>query len=185
MATRTTVAIFGDSSTVAGSPNWVAAERCGGLLAAAGLVVATGGYGGVMEAAAEGAAAASGHVVGITAPLVFPDRAGPNPYISTEHRAQSLTDRIRHMVDIADGAIALPGSIGTFTELLVAWNVAFVARYNRSVPAPIVAVGATWRELVAMVTSRLDTDGSLVTCVETVDEAAALVIERLGFGRAR
>jgi predicted Rossmann-fold nucleotide-binding protein len=84
------------------------------------------------------------------------------------------------MVAITAASIALPGSIGTFTELMVAWNVAFVSRFNGATPCPVVAVGSVWQELIALATARLATDGTLVACVPDVDAAVATVAARLG-----
>lgn len=174
------VAVFGASGTAPGTDDWDAAERCGRLLAESGFVVVTGGYGGTMQAASSGAAAAGGRVVGVTAPTIFPGRIGANPFVTEERPAPSLTERIHDMMAMAAAAIALPGSIGTFTELMVAWNVAFVARFNGATPAPVVAVGDIWRELIDIAVTRLETDGSLVRCVPDVDAAVAAIVERLG-----
>ncbi len=180
MSARPLIAVFGSSGIEPGSAEWIAAERCGRLLAQAGLGVATGGYGGAMEAVSSGAAAAGGTVVGITAPTVFPGRSGVNAHVTEERPAPSLTERIHALVASTHGVIALPGSIGTFTELLVAWNVAFVARFNGSQPAPVVAVGAGWRRLVDDIANELSTDGTLVTCVASVDEAVGAITAALG-----
>lgn len=174
------VAVFGSSGTAPGTAEWVDAERCGRLLAERGYTVVTGGYGGTMHAASAGAAAAGGRVIGVTAPGVFPGRAGANPFVAEERPAATLTERIHDMMTMTAASIALPGSIGTFTELMVAWNVAFVARFNGATPAPVVVVGDLWRELIELAAARLATDGTLVRCVPDVDAAVAAVADRLG-----
>ena len=179
VSTSHAVAVFGASQITKGSAAWADAALCGRLLAGRGLTVVTGGYGGAMEAASEGAALVSGSVIGVTAPDVFPGRESANAFVATERPAPSLTERIHDMLAITDAAIALPGSIGTFTELMVAWNVSFVAQYNGSTRPPIVAVGPTWKMLVAAVGDELATDASLVTCVATVDEAVDHVVAGL------
>ncbi|KKM63532.1 hypothetical protein LCGC14_1510500, partial [marine sediment metagenome] len=55
------------------------AERAGGLLAAAGALVITGGLGGVMEAASKGALEAGGLTVGI---LPGEDTSLANPHVT-------------------------------------------------------------------------------------------------------
>jgi uncharacterized protein (TIGR00730 family) len=169
------VAVFGASSPVTGDPVYDDGVRCGRLLADAGFAVATGGYGGLMEAVSLGAAGAGGHVIGVTVPDVFPDRSGGNIHLTEETRTASLLERIHEMVDLSIASIALPGSLGTATELLVAWNLAFVARFADSTPKPVVAVGHQWRRLVPLLTEELGTDGTLVTVVDTVDEAVQVV----------
>ena len=169
------IAVFGASQTPPGHPDWDAAVRCGAGLAAAGYAVATGGYGGLMEAASLGASDAGGHVIGFTAPDVFPGRHEANSHVAEERPATSLTERIHIMLARSDGAIALDGSIGTLTELLMAWNVAFVAQFSGAPAKPLVAVGDRWSRIVADLTEDLATDGSLVTCVEHVDDAISVI----------
>ncbi|MEA3503200.1 MAG: LOG family protein, partial [Actinomycetota bacterium] len=159
------VAVFGASSPVAGDPVYNDGVRCGRLLAEAGFAVATGGYAGLMEAVSLGASEAGGHVIGVTVPDVFPDRSGGNAHLTEETRTASLLERIHEMVDLSVASIALPGSLGTATELLVAWNLAYVVRFTGATPKPVIAVGAQWRHLVPLLTDELRTDGSLVSLV--------------------
>lgn len=170
-----TIAVFGASRCEPGDGVWKNGEQLGRLLVERDYRVATGGYEGLMEAVSKGAKEAGGHVIGVTAPAVFPHRPGGNMYLTEETRAESLAERIHELIDVADAAIALPGSIGTLTEIMMAWNLAFVARYAGHHPAPLVTIGDTWRSIVDDLTQRLNTDGSLVECVDTVDEAAEAV----------
>ena len=174
-----TIAVFGSSVGGPGDELYEEGRRLGELLAKHGFAVATGGYGGTMEAVSAGAHDAGGTVIGVTAPDVFPNRPTANRFVKEHVRAASLTERIHELVDMADMSIALPGSIGTFTELMVAWNLADVARYSETPPHPVLAVGATWRELVEHVGRVLESDAALVTCVDTVDEALDEVRRRL------
>ena len=174
------VAVFGASNTRPGDPDYEAGVRCGRLLAEAGYAVATGGYAGLMEAVSSGAASAGGHVIGVTAPAVFPGRDRANAHVVEERPAATLTERIHDIIDIASATITLPGSIGTITELLVAWNKAYVAQFSGRTPQPVVAVGETWRHVVTDLSKRLATDGSFVTCVDSVDQAVAELVRRLG-----
>ena len=169
------VAVFGASSPVPGEPVYDDGVRCGRLLAEAGFAVATGGYAGLMEAVSLGASEVGGRVIGVTVPAVFPDRLGGNAHLTEETRTASLLERIHEMVDLSVASIALPGSLGTATELLVAWNLAYVARFADTTPKPVVAVGHQWRRLVPLLTEELETDGSLVTIVDTVEDAVQAV----------
>ena len=65
------------------------------------------------------------------------------------------------------------------TELAMAWNLAYVARFDGSRRKPVVAVGSVWRDLVAHLTGLLDTD-DLVTCVDDVESAVQEIATRLG-----
>jgi len=170
------VAVFGASAPVPGDPVYDIGVRCGRLLAEAGFAVATGGYAGLMEAVSLGAREAGGQAIGITVPDVFPDRPGGNVHLTEETRTTSLLERIHEMVDLSVASIALPGSLGTATELLVAWNLAYVARFADAVPKPVIAVGEPWVRLIPLLADELATDGSLVTLVDTVDQAVEAVI---------
>lgn len=174
------VAVFGASAPRPGESDYEDGVRCGRLLAEAGFAVATGGYAGLMEAVSLGAREAGGRVIGVTVPDVFPDRPGGNEHLTEETRAASLLERIHEMVEVSVASIALPGSLGTATELIVAWNLAFVARFAGTEPKPVIAVGDQWRRIVPLLTSELETDGSLVTLVTTVDEAVQAIAPTLG-----
>jgi uncharacterized protein (TIGR00730 family) len=173
------IAVFGSSATRPGSAEWEDAVRCGRLIAEAGLAVVTGGYGGVMEAASLGAAGAGGHVVGVISASVFPSRLGPNPHIAELVEAASLTQRIHLLLDRASAVIALPGSLGTFAELVAAWNDAYVAPLSGRRPQPIVAVGGTWRKAVEAVAAQLAAPAELIHFVDSVDEAVAAVVRAM------
>ena len=145
MTQRQVVAVFGSSQTSRSSDEWREAENVGARLASAGIAVLTGGYGGTMEAASKGAAEAGGHVIGVTVPAIFPGRIGANPHVIEEIEATSLTDRLGRMFSMSDGTIAMPGSIGTATELIVSWNLNYVVRNNGGRRIPSVAVGGAWK----------------------------------------
>ncbi len=176
---RRVVAVFGSSQSQPGDAEYVAGMECGRLLAEAGFAVATGGYGGMMEAVSRGAREAGGATVGVTAPSVFPGRSGANQWVEHEIAADDLTRRIAILTDLASGYIALPGSIGTLAELVVAWNLSFVAPLSSQGFGPIATVGDTWQELVPLLTSRLDSDSSMIATCDTVTEAVAHVVSAL------
>jgi hypothetical protein len=173
------VSVFGSSQSRPGDPDYEEAVRLGGLLADHGCAVINGGYGGLMEAVSAGAAAGGGRVIGVTAPAVFPGRSSANPYLTDERRAPDLVSRIGMMLDLSDAAITLPGSIGTLTELLMTWNVNYVASFSGKDPIPLITVGPQWAELVPLLTERVSTNGALVTCLDTVEAAVDHLVKRL------
>ena len=179
------VAVFGSSALQPDDPRWAEVERLGTTLAGAGCIVVTGGYGGVMEAASAGAGRAGGTVVGVTAPQVFPERSSPNRFLTEEIPAPNIPLRIATLLDGVDAAIVLPGSIGTLAELVVSWNVRFVARHGISPDLILVVVGTEWGEVVPMLAGRLAIPLELVELTETVSEAGALVLHRLGLDRSK
>jgi uncharacterized protein (TIGR00730 family) len=125
-------------------PAYEAARRLGGLLALAGFAVATGGYRGVMEAASRGAAEAGGHVIGVTC-KALQDYAGlmANRWVTEEIAYPSLRERLSHLVENCDAAVALPGGIGTLSEVALTWSLLQTGEIPRK---PFVLVGPTWRD---------------------------------------
>lgn len=175
-----TVAVFGSSQTRPGTPGWFDGEHVGRSLARAGHTVATGGYGGTMEAVSRGASQEGGHVVGVTADALFPHRGGANRYVDEVRDHLTIASRIRDLVDTSAGVIALPGSIGTATELLVAWNRLFIDSLRAMPKWPLTAVGQPWDVVIPRLVIDLDTTDGLVTLAESAAEACDRTIEILG-----
>ena len=178
--TRPIVAAFGSSATPPDHSDYDDGVRCGRMLAEAGFDVVTGGYDGLMAAVSRGAADAGAGVVGVTTPTMFPARDGVNRWVGTEIPSPTITERIHELLAMSAAAIALPGSLGTLTELLVAWNLAYIDRLRGVTPEPVVTVGEGWRTVVTGLADAVRTDGELVTCVATVDEAVAFVASVVG-----
>lgn len=172
---RPVVALFGSSSGEPGEPAYEAARSCGRLLAEAGYAVVTGGYAGMMEACSRGAAEAGGRVIGVTAPAAFPDRTGANRWVGVEIPAATITERIHLLLSGSSAAVVLDGSIGTLTELVMAWNVAFVAGLSGSPARPVIAVGPNWPGIVGYLAAATRSDRSWVTLVPDVAAAVAEV----------
>jgi hypothetical protein len=178
MSSERIVAVFGASASRPGDGHYEDGERCGRLLTEAGFGVVTGGYGGLMEAVSKGASAAGGHVLGVTVPSLFPERATGNEFLTEEWRAAHLMERIHELTEVSVASITLHGSIGTLVELAVAWNLAFVGKRAGQDPKPIITVGERWASLVPALAEALETDESLVTVVDTVEEAVGVVEQR-------
>lgn len=173
------MAVFGSSMTEPGTSQWHEAEIVGRHLAGAGLAVITGGYGGTMEAVSKGASERGGHVVGVTASSLFPKRAGPNPHVKEVIDAPDLVTRIGTMMSRASGVIALPGSIGTAAELLMAWNINHIARNNGTKGIPTVAVGIGWQMLTRTLVDHAGAVGQDIELAANADEAVIWLLRRL------
>ncbi len=108
------VAVIGASGTQEGDEAWVLAEEVGRRLAEAGVAVVCGGGGGVMEAAARGAAQAGGEVIGIV-PGESPDDA--NGYCT--HVVATGIGHARNLAVVSSGeaVIAIGGEWGTLSEI--------------------------------------------------------------------
>jgi uncharacterized protein (TIGR00725 family) len=123
------VAVCGQSD--AGGAHRDAAREVGRLLAEAGAVLICGGFGGVMEAASQGAAGAGGTVVGI---LPGATRDGANPYLTLALPTGLGQARNAVIATAADSMIAIGGGWGTLSEI------GFARRLGRRVVAL-----STWR----------------------------------------
>jgi len=136
------IAIYGSSTVTESDRAYRDALALGAELARAGAVIMTGGYAGVMEAASRGAHEAGGHVIGVTLELfdIDPTRI-PNRWIAERFHAPDLFERLRHIVQRADGFVAVTGSIGTITEICLTWNLLMLGGRPR---APLVLLGEEW-----------------------------------------
>lgn len=175
--TRRTVAVFGSSRTPSSSLEWSAAEDVGRRLAAAGVTVITGGYGGTMEAVSKGASEQGGQVIGVVAPRLFPERAGANPYVDELIEAHDLLDRIGMLISRADGVIALPGSIGTAAELMIAWNHNYLRRHNGEPILPTAVVGPGWKALVENMIEVADAEPGDLHIEDRPEDAVAWILQ--------
>ena len=169
------MAVYGSSQAVPGDGVYELGVELGRLLAEAEFGVVNGGYSGLMEAVSAGAAESGGRVIGVTAPSLFPGRSGGNRFLTEEVPAESLIDRIRVMSEMACAVIVLPGSIGTLTELAVAWNDAFLAARRGVVPIPIIAFRAAWERVVDRLTEDLRTTPGLISMVDTPSQAVEVL----------
>ena len=147
------------------------------MLAQAGFAVQTGGYSGVMAAASQGAHEAGGHVIGVTSAQVEQYRPMPaNPWVKEEIKHQTLRERLLHLVDHCQGAIIMPGGIGTLSEMALIWSFIQVGEVS---PCPIVAVGGLWqRTLAAFIDANYvrPEHQKLITVARTADEAVKKVV---------
>ncbi len=137
--------VFGSNSPQEGDLDYAEARELGRLLAQAGYVVATGGYFGTMEATSRGAKEAGGRVIGVTTSLFDASRLHPNAYLDEEIKFPTLFQRLQHLVTMADAWVALPGGIGTLSEVALTWSLLQVGEVKRQ---PFVLVGEMWRATI-------------------------------------
>ncbi len=171
------ISVFGSSAPRPGSADYEGARTVGRLLAEAGFTVQTGGYSGVMAAASQGAGEAGGHVIGVTSILVEAYRPMPaNQWVQEEIKHPTLRERLLYLVDNCDGAIVMPGGIGTLSEMALFWSFLQVGEVS---PCPLVLVGGQWQRTLA---AFIDQDyvkpdyQALVTVVRTADEAVKKIV---------
>jgi uncharacterized protein (TIGR00730 family) len=145
MTSVRTIAVFGSSRPREGDAEYEEARALGAELAGRGFAVATGGYGGVMEAASRGAREAGGHTLGVTADF-FAARA--NAWVTEEIRVGTWQERLFELIRRGDGYVVCRGGTGTLAELAVAWE---MLNKGALAPRPLVALGEFWRPVVERV----------------------------------
>jgi uncharacterized protein (TIGR00730 family) len=149
-----TITVFGGSKPLPGSPAYQDALQLGSSLAKAGYAVQTGGYIGTMEAVSRGAAEAGGHVIGVTCDEIESWRpVSPNQWVIEEKRQPSLRQRLFVLIDECDGAITLPGGIGTLAEISLIWAQVQIQPEDKR---PIIAVGKGWEQVFSLFISSLN-----------------------------
>ncbi|MCY4371044.1 MAG: LOG family protein [bacterium] len=169
------MAVYGSSRAFPGDGVYEQGVELGALLGEAGFGVVNGGYEGLMEAVSSGAASVGARAIGVTAPSLFPTRAGGNRFLTEEIPAAGLIDRIKIMAEMACASIVMPGSIGTLTELAVAWNDSYLVE-RRGLPAnPIIAFRVAWEGIVGSLVEELRTEPGLVSMVDTPSEAVEVL----------
>ncbi|MGD2174837.1 MAG: LOG family protein [Candidatus Brocadiaceae bacterium] len=139
------VTVFGSGSAPEGSDECESAARLGQALAAHGLAVCNGGYGGTMLAAARAAHEADAHTIGVT--LGSAGWGPANPFIRREISCTSLAERIMTLLEMGDGYVVLPGGTGTLAEIGL-----LLELLNKGMmkPAPVVFLGDHWQPLLSL-----------------------------------
>jgi uncharacterized protein (TIGR00730 family) len=141
------VSVFGTGRAREGEPAYVLAEQVGRAVAEAGFTIANGGYRGTMHAAAKGAAAAGGTVIGVTC-SAFKNSVA-NEFITRQIITGSLEERLRTLVELGRGYVVLPGGTGTLLELAMVWELKHKGFLDRA--RPVILAGEFWRPLVDLV----------------------------------
>jgi uncharacterized protein (TIGR00725 family) len=136
------ISVFGSSRPSEGHAEYEEARALGGALAAAGFVVCSGGYGGVMEGVSRGAKEAGGRTVGVTAAFF---RSRLNRWVDEEVRVTTWEERLFELIRRGDGYAACKGGTGTLVELAVVWEM-----LNKRVMTnkPFVVLGDFWQPIL-------------------------------------
>jgi len=176
------VAVFGAAFLPEASPAYRTALDLGGMLARRGWTVASGGFGGAMEAVSRGAAEAGGHTVGVTCETMRRAGRRTNSWIQEEIRCPTARERLVTLVRMADAAVALDGGIGTLSEI------AFCATQIQTgelSPRPLLLMGSVWRvtfqSFFCSATGYVkDSDKALMDFISSPEEAVRIIQEHLG-----
>jgi uncharacterized protein (TIGR00730 family) len=159
--------VLGSARIEPPDPRWELAHRLGGLLAQHGFAVVTGGYGGLMSAVSQGASEGRGMVIGL--PMRHWDKLEPNRWNGELRWSDGYGSRLDHLLRCS-GVIALPGGVGTLSEMAVIW----AAAQTETAPPSIVLLGECWPPLIKAVGDYLvigPEDLKLLQIVATPEEA--------------
>lgn len=165
------VAVLGSARLTESDEWWMHAHRLGGLLADAGWAVVTGGYGGLMAAVSQGVHERGGLVVGL--PMHHWTELAPNRWNADLRWSSDYGTRLNHILRCT-AAIALPGGVGTLSELAVIW----AASQTEAHALPLVLLGACWPPVIATIREQLvicDRDLNLLHFAATPEEAVRAV----------
>ena len=174
------VAVLGSARIEKPDPRWELARRMGGLLAEHGFTVVTGGYGGLMAAVGQGVHERGGRVIGL--PMRHWDKLEPNRWNAELRWSDGYGTRLDHLLRCT-GVVALPGGVGTLSEMAVIW----AAAQTEPNPPSIVLLGNGWPPLIAAIASNLvvgPADLDLLQIVATPEEAIRALTVPADRGRA-
>lgn len=180
------VTFFGSRSSVKGSKEYESCSEVAELFASHGFSIVNGGYSGLMEAASRGGAEGAKisktpgvEVEGILAPRVFSGRHSTgNPFLTRVVMSRSINERIGKLVDAAEYIFVSGGTIGTLTELLVAWNEAAVRPMHGGVTKKLYLLKSFWQETVSRLMEAVGIypeDCKLLTFVDSAEEVVKMV----------
>lgn len=144
------ICVFGSAQAKPGSEAYEEAKQAGSLLAQKGFTVCSGGYGGVMEAVSLGAKESGGSTIGVTTD-VFGSREA-NRWIDREIRTKTFVERLRTLIELGHGYLALKGGIGTLTEISLVWSLLQTVSIP---PRPFALLDEPWASVIDCCRERL------------------------------
>lgn len=142
------VGVMGSARLTEDDERWMQAHKLGELLAGEGFVVVTGGYGGLMAAVSRGAHEKGGRVIGL--PMQHWIGVKPNQWNADLRWATDYGTRINQILR-CDAVIALPGGVGTLSEMAMVW----AAIQTERRPVPLVLLGDCWPPVIDSIREHL------------------------------
>jgi uncharacterized protein (TIGR00730 family) len=146
---------------------WAQAHQLGALLAGNGFVIVTGGYGGLMAAVSRGAHEMGGRVIGL--PMQHWTNVEPNRWNADLRWSSNYGTRLNHLLS-CDGVIALPGGVGTLSEMSIVW----AASQTEERALPLVLLGECWLPVMQAIRENLivsDADLNLLRFAANPEDA--------------
>ena len=177
------IGVMGSARLSETDDRWAQANQLGALLAGKGFVIVTGGYGGLMAAVSRGANEVGGRVVGL--PMQHWTNVKPNQWNVDLRWSSNYGMRLNHLLS-CDGVIALPGGVGTLSEMAIVW----AASQTEGRALPLVLLGDCWPPIIQSMRENLilsDGDFNLLRFAASPEEAVreiqkGLLEKRIGSG---
>lgn len=153
------VSIFGSARTESDHPRYIQAMECAASLRDEGFMIITGGGGGMMQAANEGAGEKNSFAININLPM----EQQPNPVMRDSPRhfqCQYFFTRKVFFLKESDAVVLTPGGFGTLDE---AFETLTLIQTGRNPPIPVIMLEAPgddfWGPFMHSWMRRLVTDG--------------------------
>jgi len=153
------VSLFGSARTQSDDPRYQQGRAMGKALADAGFMVITGGGGGMMQAANEGAGEAQSFAININLPM----EQQPNPVVANSPRhfyCQYFFTRKLFFLKESSAVILTPGGFGTLDE---GFETLTLLQTGRNPPMPVIMLEAPgddfWGPFLRSWVRRLKEDG--------------------------
>ena len=143
------VTVIGSAQIDETDPRWDGAFDLGRQLANAGWTVVTGGYRGLMAAAARGAKSVGGATVGL--PISSWTHLSTRRGLTTAPVVRENSPHARIHILSSHAVVVLDGGVGTLSELAIVWSTA----QTESTSPSLFLVGDIWHRLYPVLTSTL------------------------------
>lgn len=145
-----TITIFGSSQCKKDSADYKLAYEIGSRIGKMNLRLCNGGYGGTMEATAQGAREQGGKTIGIT---LSDAKSKANAYIDEERARGSYWDRLEELMKEADAYIILKGGFGSLVEL--AWLIESMLKKTMR-RKPVLLYENFWKPVIENMKQEID-----------------------------
>lgn len=175
--------IFGSSRAGTGDPIYEDAKELGGELAKNGFTIITGGGGGVMAGANQGAYESGGRSVGMNIRLSGNEEQTHNAYTQESEEFHYFFTRKVMLSFASDVYIFFPGGFGTLDEF---FELITLIQTRKIQPIPIILVDRQhWRPLLEWINETLQKEHGMVDVedvgiyhvVDSVDEAVQYIVQ--------
>jgi uncharacterized protein (TIGR00730 family) len=173
-----TITVFGSSYSDRDSFEYKTAELLGEKLGANNFDIATGGYGGVMDAVFKGASNFDVKRTGVTT-KTFSDRT-KNQYMTEEILTDTYLARLETLINTGDAYIVMPGGTGTLMELAAVLTMSVKDLIPRK---KIICYGEQWNEVIETMgfySERTLETFELLDHVDTIEEAVEILTQHFG-----